>query len=124
MAKLVNYYQGLRNIYYFYRQFIHTMNSNLQTAFLYFLVGMVTVFIVLCIVVLTGRILIYFINKFGPASSKATIDKTDFKPLFTNKLGDKSTLNKKKIAAIVSTVEIITAGKGKIINIEKITSEN
>jgi len=99
------------------------MNSDIQTALLYFLVGMVTVFIVLCIVVLTGKILVFLINKYGPVSSKTSIKNRDFKPLHTEKLIAKTTLSKKKLAAILSAVDVVTMGKGRVINIEKINSE-
>ncbi len=96
------------------------MNTNIQTALLVFLVGMTVVFIVLCIVVLTGKTLIYLVNKFGPVSSKNSIKKGDFIPLLNDNISSKSGLNKKKLAAIISTVEIVTQGRGKVLNIEKV----
>lgn len=98
------------------------MDPNIQKALLVFLVGMTVVFIVLCIVVLTGKTLIFLVNKYGPVSSKTSIRREDFKPLLTDSLSNTSDLNKKKLAAIVSTVEIVTQGKGRILNIEKVAS--
>jgi len=98
------------------------METNIKTALLVLLVGMVTVFVVLCLVVLTGKLLIYLVNKYGPVSSKSKIKSQDFKPLLSESLNPTSSLNQRKLAAIISTVEIVTHRKGKVINIEKISS--
>jgi len=77
---------------------------------------------VLTLVVFTGRSLIFLVNKYGPVSSKTSIKKRDFKPLLPGTTRNKSGIPKKQLAAILSTVEIVTQGKGKVINIEKIPS--
>ncbi len=99
------------------------MNSDLQYAFLVLLVGMITVFVVLTLVVLTGRTLIFLVNKYGPVSGKTAIKNRDFKPLLPSSSSTKSGIPKKQLAAILSTVEIVTHGKGKVTNIEKIPSK-
>ena len=72
-------------------------------------VGMITVFIILGLVVLTGQFIIRLVNRFTPE-----------KPLVSGvtHLGDANI--GKHIAAIVTTVDIVTQGKGRIKNIEKI----
>jgi len=98
------------------------MDTNIKTALLVLLVGMITVFVVLCLVVLSGKLLIYLVNRYGPVSNKTKIKTQDFKPLLTERLSSNSSINNKKMAAIISTVEVVTRGKGKVINIEKIPS--
>jgi len=95
------------------------MNQNMHTALLVLLIGMVTVFIVLCLVVLSGKLLILLVNKYGPVSNKSSIKDADFLPLIPNTQGSVATIPKEKLAAIVTTVEIITRGKGTILNIDK-----
>ena len=74
------------------------------------LTGMGTVFFILIMVVLLGNLIIIITNKFAinqlavsPVQSKA----------------DSSAIDPKKLAAIVSAVDIITKGKGKVSSIEK-----
>jgi len=95
------------------------MHENIREALLVLLIGMFTVFIVLCLVVLSGKLLILVVNKYGPISKKSAIHQTDFIPLIPIPKASTSYLQKEHIAAIVSTVEIVTRGKGKITNIEK-----
>jgi len=78
------------------------MEENLTIAIQLLIIGMISVFMVLGLVVLLGRTLIFFINKFHQEQT----------PL--------NQLNKKTLAAIISTVEVISAGKAKIESIEKI----
>ena len=84
------------------------MTDELHTAFLLMGVGMITVFIVLLCVVLVGKLLISFVNRFVPLSETATNQ-----PLT-------SKIEPAKVVAITSAVEIFTKGKGKITNINKI----
>ena len=86
------------------------MSENLYTALLLLIVGMITVFSILFLVVQTGRILIYLVNRF---SSNAAITHEP-----TPRLISKA-IHPKKLAAIVATVELVTQGKGQIQNIEK-----
>lgn len=95
------------------------MNSEIQQALLVLLIGMITVFVVLSLVVLTGKLLIVLVNKYGPVPQKAKIQSKDFAPLLTESLSNKTYIDKKKLAALVSTVEIVTQGKGRILKIEK-----
>ncbi len=95
------------------------MNPDIQSAFLVLLVGMITVFVVLSLVVLSGKTLILLVNKFGPVPQKASIQKRDFQPLLTDSVRSSANMRKEQLAAMVTTVEIITQGKGRIIKIEK-----
>ncbi len=95
------------------------MNLEIQEAFEVLLIGMITVFVVLSLVVLTGKLLILLVNKFGPVPQKAQIKRSDFAPILTDQLSTSTYIEKKKLAALVSTVEIVTQGKGRILKIEK-----
>lgn len=85
------------------------MTEELRMAFLLMGVGMITVFIVLLCVVIVGKLLISFVNRFVPLSKTGTKQ-----PPLTSKI------EPAKIAAITSAVEIFTKGKGIIANITKI----
>lgn len=95
------------------------MNSEIEQALLVLFIGMITVFVVLSLVVLTGRFLILLVNKYGPVPQKAKIQSRDFVPLINDSLSKSHFIEKKKLAALVSTVEIVTQGKGTILKIEK-----
>ena len=73
-------------------------------------IGMITVFIILSLVVLLGNLIIRFVNKYLPEEVSKKVQQvasqtTDF--------------NRKKVAAIVSAVKIVTEGKGRVTKIEK-----
>lgn len=99
------------------------MNENLSEAFIILAVGMITVFIILSLVVLTGQILIRITNRYAPPSpiknseNSSHIQSSSTTPLASHPT---STFNKKKLAAIVGAVEHLTLGKGRIEKIEKI----
>lgn len=76
------------------------MDSEISSAWSLLLVGMVTVFIVLFLVVLTGNLLTLLVN----AISKSNLP---------NSISDK------KIAAITAAVAIVTQGTGQIKSIKK-----
>jgi len=99
------------------------MNKNLSEAFIILAVGMITVFIILALVVLTGQILIRITNRFAPpALAKNNISSSSVPPESSSpdNLNQKNTFNPKKLAAIVGAVEHITFGKGRIEKIEKL----
>ena len=83
------------------------MESTVSNAFLLLGIGMITVFVVLSIVVLSGKLLILIINKYAPEPVKDLGLKT---PLVSTK----------EIAVITAVVDHITKGKGRIDSIEKI----
>ena len=80
---------------------------------------MITVFVILGLVVLTGDLLIRVVNRYFPAASiKSPLGRADQQVSNTSNtsaMNDKST-----VAAIVAAVDIITAGKGNAASIEKI----
>ncbi|MFK8006849.1 MAG: OadG family protein [Saprospiraceae bacterium] len=93
------------------------MNENLQEAFIILAVGMITVFAILSLVVLSGQFLIRITNKYAPPqTAKANISNHR-----TSQITQPSnSINKKKLAAIIGTVDHITYGKGRIEKIEKL----
>ena len=99
------------------------MSENLTEALVILAVGMITVFIILALVVYTGKALILITNKYAPPSKKLKNDQSETVPLnFQHPIEkiSKSSINKKKIAAIIGTVESVTNGKGRIENIQKL----
>ncbi len=82
------------------------MEPQISTALSLLLTGMITVFMVLLLVVITGNVLIRFVNAYLPEASviTATPDRLD----------------KRKIAAINAAVEHYTKGTGRVTRIEKL----
>ena len=83
------------------------METTVSNAFLLLGIGMITVFAVLSIVVLSGSLLISVVNKFAPEPVK---ESKLVKPLISNK----------EIAVITAVVDHVTKGKGKVDSIEKL----
>jgi len=81
------------------------MSENIELALSLMGIGMFTVFAILFMVVAGGNILIKAVNKFVPDPIRQEVVKSD----------------KKKLAAIIAAVNVITGGKGRI---EKITKIN
>ena len=81
------------------------MEENLELALSLMIIGMSTVFAILFLVVAGAKIMIRWVNRFHP-------DQVD--DLISIKA------EKKKLAAIVAAVNIITGGQGKIERISKI----
>ncbi len=73
-------------------------------------IGMITVLVILSLVVAIGNLIIRFVNKYLPEEVVKKVQQV------TNSSGD---LNRKKVAAIVSAVKIVTEGKGHVTKIEK-----
>ncbi len=78
-------------------------------------VGMITVFSILMLVIALGKLLISMVNKYVP----------EFQT-FANRTGHISvpvsegkTIPEATTAAIVSTVSLLTYGRGKVVRIEK-----
>ena len=86
--------------------------ENLNTALGLLIVGMVTVFIILWLVVLIGNLVIRLTNRFIPATVPVE-----------GKSGSRSSARKKtdskKLAAIVAAVDAVTGGQGNVESIEK-----
>ena len=73
-------------------------------------VGMVTVFVILALVVIIGNLIIRFVNKFIGEEVK-TQSKGSVNPTVE--------INSKKLAAIVSVVNLVTKGTGRVSKVEK-----
>jgi len=91
------------------------MSQELNTALMLLVVGMLTVFAILFLVVVSGQILIRIVNRYSPEQIKP---KSAVSPLIippvTNPKSEPS-----KIAAIIAAVEAVTGGKGRITKITK-----
>lgn len=79
-----------------------------QIAFELLIVGMTTVFFILFLVVLIGRVCITILNKFYP---EKVIEAIETKP---------GILTKNKMVAITTAINIATSGKVKVVKIERI----
>ena len=77
------------------------------------LVGMITVFIILSLVVLTGRILIRVINRYFSEEEKINYA---YKVPYI----DEEIIARKKLAVLAAAVEVATGGKGRITEIKKV----
>ena len=89
------------------------MEQELTSALLLMLIGMITVFSILLLVVFTGKLLIYLVNRFGE-------EKLKLKPASYHLPFAKETINKKEIAVIMAAIEVATNGKGKVRSIKKL----
>jgi oxaloacetate decarboxylase (Na+ extruding) subunit gamma len=85
--------------------------NDMGIAFELLIVGMVTVFIMLALVVILGNLIIRFVNHFLPEVTKVSKQITE---------AAISEINPKKMAAIVSAVNTVTKGTGRVTKIEKI----
>lgn len=73
-------------------------------------VGMITVFVILALVVVVGRLIILFVNRFiGP----------DIKSQIKTNGNLNVAIGSKKLAVIVSAVNLITKGTGRVTDIKK-----
>ena len=91
----------------------YPMKPEIIDAFGYLLIGMITVFTVLALVVVTGRVLIWAVNR-------VTKEVPSIKKTSTNLADIHQEISPQKMAAIVAAVEIVTKGKGKISSIKKV----
>ena len=82
------------------------MTPELSTALTLLVIGMVTVFLVLLLVVTTGNLLISFASRYGREEP--------------GKAQNRSSVSAAKVAEINAAVEIFTEGKGSVIKIEKV----
>lgn len=84
------------------------MEHDLNSAFSILLIGMLTVFFILWLVVLIGNLIIMVVNRYWPSAPGPV--KTSVKS---------GTISSGTLAAIVAAVEAVTGGKGKVTKIEK-----
>ena len=93
------------------------MTESVSQTLLLLAVGMITVFAILGIVVLTGQVLIRLTNRL--ATEDAIPAKTTSSDSISSHLPSTS-IETKKVAAIIATVATVTNGQGRIVKIEKI----
>lgn len=86
------------------------MEEGFSTAVMLLAVGMITVFTILALIVIFGNILISLVNKFIP---EAKVSKMMSRVA-------QGAIEPRKMAAIVSAVEIVTEGKAKVTSITKV----
>jgi oxaloacetate decarboxylase (Na+ extruding) subunit gamma len=89
------------------------MEQTFADAIKLLIVGMLTVFVVLFLVILIGNTLIRIINRFMPEEAKKAANNVRTAVSSTS-------IDSQKMAVIASAVSIITNGKGKVENVEKI----
>ena len=86
------------------------MEESLSTAITLLAVGMITVFTILALIVVIGNLLIIIVNKFFPEK---------LPPVLGSRYEDKGSSDPRILAAIITTVDVITRGKGSPASIEK-----
>lgn len=84
------------------------MEENLNNAFSLMVVGMITVFLILLLVVLIGNLLIRITNRYWPLPEGPG-----------KKGGGPKAINSGTLTAIVAAVEVVTAGRGSITKIDR-----
>jgi oxaloacetate decarboxylase (Na+ extruding) subunit gamma len=70
--------------------------------------GMGTVFFILIMVVVLGNLIIRITNIMGPSADLRLVDKSGV-----------SEIEPAKLAAVISAVETVTGGKGKVTSVDK-----
>ncbi len=84
------------------------MNETLSRALVLLVVGIITVFLILWLLIIIGNLLIRFTNRYLPLP-EAVVKSAD----------DISSVPGRTVAAIVAAVDVVTGGKGKVEKIEK-----
>ena len=85
------------------------MEEGLSTAFMLLAVGMITVFTILALIVIFGNILISLVNKYLPEAKVSKVVRSVAQ----------GAIDPRKMAAIVSAVDVVTEGKAKVTSITK-----
>jgi len=88
------------------------MTEQVSSAILISIVGMLTVFAILALVVLTGNSLVRLVNHYAPLSTKVKQNPNIPSP--------SSVISQKKIAIITAAVSAVSHGKASVEKIEKI----
>ncbi len=96
------------------------MTEPVSAALLVMAVGMITVFIILGLVVLSGDLLIRAVNTFVPAKPAPRPNTRQATPSPASQVHPSSTVSRQQVAAIVTAVDLLTRGKGKPERIERI----
>ncbi|MEL6864185.1 MAG: OadG family protein [Bacteroidota bacterium] len=94
------------------------MSPEIATAFTVLWVGMITVFVILSLVVVSGQLLIRIINRYFPVVSDPPVNSTA--PSKESTVIKVPSPNPAQIAAITAAVDLLTKGKGQVSRIEKV----
>lgn len=86
--------------------------ENLSLGLMLMVVGMITVFAILLIVIYLSKLLIAIVNKVAP--EEVVVKKA------TATASAPAVINPNTMAAIKGAVNIVTGGKGKVMKVEKI----
>jgi len=86
------------------------MESNISNALVLLVIGMITVFLILTLVVISGNILIKIVNKYTPEPTKK----------FLRKKRSATVTAPETLAVIATAVKTVTAGHGKVESIQKV----
>jgi oxaloacetate decarboxylase (Na+ extruding) subunit gamma len=81
----------------------------MATALQLMFIGMLTVFLILLLVVVIGNLIVRFVNKYVHES--VIVQKSNNVEL--------QAIEPRKMAAIVSAVQIVTSGRGKVVKVDK-----
>ncbi len=87
------------------------MPETLYSALTLLLIGMITVFTILFLVVISGNVLIRLVNKYLPSTTEK------YKSFLPTE--SKTAIPAKKIAVIVAAIEAVSEGKARIVKIER-----
>jgi oxaloacetate decarboxylase gamma subunit len=85
--------------------------ENIETALMLMVVGMVTVFIILVIVIYLGKLLIALVNKYAPE---------EVKTVKQGSLRSPAPIPGNIMAAIAAAVNVVTHNKGRVTKVEKV----
>ncbi len=86
------------------------MGEKMDLAFQLLGVGMLTVFAMLFLVVFIGNMIILFVNKYVPEEETVV----------SSKRSADDAIDPGKMSAIISAVNTVTGGKGKVVKVEKV----
>ena len=86
------------------------MESNISNALVLLAIGMITVFLILALVVISRNILIKLVNKYTPEPTKK----------FLRNDRSATVTAPETLAVIATAVKTVTAGHGKVESIQKV----
>lgn len=85
------------------------MNEAYSTALMLLAVGMITVFTILALIVLLGNLLTSLVNRYFPEAKVSSAMGT----------AADAGIDPRKMAAIVSAIDVLTKGKARVTSISK-----
>jgi len=91
------------------------MTTDMQLALELLLLGMITVFLILSLVVLSARLLIFAVNRWSTTSLRSRSSEDRIVSTSVDNIP------KEVIAVLAASVEVATQGQGRIVQIERQT---